>query len=275
MKSETLKLGGLDLRYVSNSGEQGGVPLLFVHGFPLSHKMWEEQLQHFGPRLPVIAPDLRGFGQSEAGAAGSISTMEMMAADLKALLDHLNVREVVFVGLSMGGYVAFEFYRKYPEQVSALVLADTRAQADTPEGKQTRYTQAAAAKVQGLEPVFNDFLPRYFSHEIYHTQPELIETTRAIMLENKVEGVTMAIPGLAERTDSTGLLPLITVPTLVIVGEEDVITPVQMSREMVEKLPNASFKLIAQAGHLSNMEQPEVFNRAIDEFLEANSTKTK
>jgi pimeloyl-ACP methyl ester carboxylesterase len=222
-------------------------------------------LKAFGAR--VIAPDLRGFGASEAGPPGPLS-MEQHADDLVALLDALNINEpITYVGLSMGGYVGFALWRRHPERVAAFVIADSRAAADTPEGRQSRLDLAAKAEtLKSPQPAIDAMLPRLLSP---HLRPGSLpeQLLKGMMHASSVRAVADGARGLGERAESYSTLPTISVRTLVIVGEHDILTPPEDSRQMAAGIPNASLVSIDQAGHMSNMENPEAFNAALLNFL--------
>ena len=260
-------VNGIRLAY-SDTGTGSPVALL-VHGFPLNRSMWDPQrgsLRSMGVR--VIAPDLRGFGASESGPPGPL-TMEQHADDLVALLDVLGVSEpIVFVGLSMGGYVGFALWRRHPERVRAFVFADTRASADTATAREDRLRIARLAEeFDSPQPAIDSMLPRLLSpHLRAGSLPERL--VRGMMAGSSAQAVANGQRGLAARADSSPTLSTITVPTLVIVGEHDVLTPPDESRLIAEGIPNARLVIIDQAGHMSNLENPEAFNDALLAFVE-------
>jgi pimeloyl-ACP methyl ester carboxylesterase len=260
------EVNGIRMAY-SDTGE-GSPVVLLVHGFPLNRSMWDPQLGSIraaGAR--VIAPDLRGFGASEAGPPGPL-TMDQHADDLVALLEVLQVAEpVVCIGLSMGGYVGFALWRRHPERVRAFVLADTRASADTPAGRQDRLDMARGAEaLNSPQPAIDSMLPRLFSP---HLRPGALPevTTRRMMAGSSARAVADGARGLAERPECFADLCTITVPTLVLVGEHDRLTPPEESVRIAELVPQARLVTIDQAGHMSNLENPEAFNEAVVGFL--------
>jgi 3-oxoadipate enol-lactonase len=252
------------IRLAFSDTADGAPVVLLVHGFPLNRSMWDPQrgaLRAVGAR--VIAPDLRGFGASEAGPAGPL-TMDRHADDLVGLLDALRVREpVVYVGLSMGGYIGFALWRRHPERVGAFVLADTRASADTPAARNDRQRIALLAEeLDSPQPAIDAMLPRLFSpHLRAGSLPEHL--VRGMMASTSPRAVADGQRGMAERPDSSSTLPSIGVPTLVIVGEHDVLTPPDEARLIAEGVPGARLVTIDQAGHMSNLENPEAFNEAL------------
>jgi 3-oxoadipate enol-lactonase len=254
-----------------------GPALLLVHGFPFDHSMWTHQMEALQQDYRVIAPDLRGHGQSEV-TPGPYS-MDLLAEDLYALLQSLGIEQVVLVGLSMGGYIAFAFWRSYPELVQALVLADTRATADTPEGRQNRQEMIEQVRAEGTRPIADQMVARLLSALTLEKKPAVVSHARRMILNTPVDGVVGALQGMAQRPDSTPLLETITVPTLILVGEEDTVTPPQAAAEMQAGIqsprrsdaPEVELVHIRQAGHLSPLENPEVFNLALREFLQKHA----
>jgi len=247
--------------------EGNGAPILFAHGFPLDHAMWRPQLDEFASSHRVIAPDLRGHGQSTV-TPGTVS-MERFADDLNGLLDELGVgRPVDFCGLSMGGYIAWQFARKYPQRLRSLVLCDTKAAADTPETVGNRYKMIDTLHAQGLKPIAEAMLPKLFAPATIENRPDIIEAARTVMLAADPEGVAAALRGMAERPDMTEFLKQVCVPTLVVVGSEDRITTVEDMRGIAATIAEARFVEVPQAGHMAPLEQPDRVNAVIRNFLE-------
>lgn len=258
------RINGVEIAYA----DQGtGTPILFVHGYPLNKTMWDDQVKGLSPRFRVVTMDLRGHGESEAPLW--FSTMEVFADDVCALLDHLKIGRTVLAGLSMGGYIALAFYRKYKNRVKGLVLADTRPQPDTPEGKQGRFTAAQTAHKNGAGAIADVMVPKLLSAQSVTGRPDLVQAVRQMITKTPVTGIAADLMAMAERTDSVALLPEITCPTLIIVGEQDKLTPPADAQLMAQKIPNAQLEIIPGAGHLSNIEQPEAFTAAVRKFLES------
>ncbi len=247
--------------------DQGdGIPLVLVHGFPLDHSMWNAQIDPLSQSSRVIVPDLRGFGQSSA--SDEKVTMERFADDLAALLDDLGVTEpIVFCGLSMGGYVAFQFQRKYASRLRGLILADTRALCDTPEMAAGRLQMADRIIQEGPGPLIDMMMPNLFAEATVNERPEVVESLRRVMMENDRLAIAAAARGMAERPDVTPMLSTIDCPTLVIVGELDTISPVEEMRQIAESIPDARLIEIAASGHMSPTEKPAEFNAAVVRFL--------
>lgn len=245
--------------------DQGtGFPLVFLHAFPLNRSMWVDQEKTLSSRFRVVTIDLRGHGESDAPLWHY--SLDQAADDVCGLLDHLSIRQAILVGLSMGGYLAFAFYRKYAERVNGLILADTRAQADTEDGKRARFEMAQIAYKQGPSAIADIMIPKLLSPATIETRPELVQRVRTMIEGNQVSGIAGDLMAMAERPDSIPFLQQIRCPTQIIVGELDGPTPPADARLMAERIPHACLAVIPGAGHLSNLEQPEVFNEAIRSF---------
>ena len=193
--------------------------------------------------------------------------MDRMAQDVALLLDHLGISRAVIGGLSMGGYVALAFYKQFPSRVRALILADTRAQADTEEGKQTRAQQAQKALAEGMAGIADAMLPKLLTPDTVSKRPEIVKRVRDMMLKTKPEGTVAALLGMAQRDDQTQLLPQISSPALIIVGAEDAITPVADSEKMHKAIAGSRLVVLENAGHVSNLERTEQFNQHLLDFL--------
>jgi pimeloyl-ACP methyl ester carboxylesterase len=245
-----------------------GRPLLFVHGFPLDHSMWLAQLDEFS-RLGyrTIAPDLRGFGRSELGA-GPV-TMARYADDLNRLLDALGVTEPIdYCGLSMGGYIGWQFWSRFASRLVGLVQCDTRAVADTPQGKIGRAELADRVTKIGAQAAADAMMPKLFGPDAARLAADRVERTRRAILDNPTAGICEALSGMAERPDVTPLLPQIRTPTLLVAGEHDGISTPDEMRGIAAQIPNAQFAVIPAAGHMSPLENPSAFNAALKSFLD-------
>ena len=260
----TTRVRGIEMAY-EVAGE--GPPVVLLHGFPFNRSLWHEQIEALSSNHRVIAPDLRGFGESEVGPGPA--TMEEMAQDVAALMDHLHVNRAVLGGLSMGGYVSFAFCRLFPLRVGALILADTRPQADSDEARLNREQLAARALSEGMAAVADAMLPRLFAPQTHAEQPEVVARVRDMIFATKPEGAAAALRGMAARRDHTYFLPEILAPTLIIVGSEDALAPPKDAELMHREIRGSRLEIIAGAGHVSNLEQPADFKRALTEFLRA------
>lgn len=257
--------------YFTENGEPGDMPVLFVHGFPFSGAMWDLQLEALGRRYRTIAYDIRGLGRSEIGDGQY--TIEGHVDDLVGLLDHLEIDKTVIVGLSMGGYIALRALERNPERFLAAVLCDTRSEADDNAGKLKRATGAAAVKRDGAAVFAESFVPAVFAPESLRTTPEAVKLIRNIITTTSPQAIAGHLIAMACRTDTTASLASIGIPTLIIVGEADTLTPPRLSQAMHERIPGSVLHQVPGAGHMSNLENPEFFNARLLEFLERISAK--
>ena len=262
----TFTYDGLSVQYLDEGG--GDRVVVFVHGFPFRASMW-------APQIPVtieggcraIAPDLPGFGGSSVPAERSAYSIDGYADLVAALTGELGLGAVVLVGLSMGGYIALAVARRHPEVLAGLVLADTRADPDSPEGRQTRSDQQAVVEERGdVAPLVDSLLTRILA-EAGPRHAEVRATLGDMMRSTAPAAWIGALEAMKQRRDQTDLLPSISVPTLVVVGEHDGLAPVDVAEAMAKSIPGARLEIVPEAGHVSNLENPEVFNRVLSEFL--------
>jgi pimeloyl-ACP methyl ester carboxylesterase len=251
--------------------EGPGPAVVLLHGFPLGRAMWKEQVAAIGSMYRVIAPDLRGHGESPAPDGDY--TIDEMADDVIELLDTLGLDvPVVAGGLSMGGYVALSLAERYPDRLRALLLMDTRAAADSPEALANREELAQAVlKAGNPSPAIEAMIPRLFSPWFVENRPELVAPLRRVMERNSARGVVGALRAMAARPDRTHVLAGIRVPTLVLVGEEDAITPPVELQAMADAIPGARLEVVPRAGHLAPYENPPVANGVILRFLDEHT----
>ena len=272
MEKYSIRRGKLS---VWNSG--AGNALLLIHGFPFDHAMWGPSGGRLAAEFRVIAPDLRGFGgsvkpggeekgegESQRKPAGQVVVeMESFADDLAELLDALGEKKAILCGLSMGGYIALRFVEKYSEKLSGLILCDTKTAADSPEAARNRLALAANIFKTGTDPLPEQMIPNLLAAERIENSPETVDFLRQMILRQPPEGIAAAARGMAVRGETTALLEKIRVPTLVLRGTEDKLSPRAVMSEMAEKIPNAEFVEIPGAGHLPPLEQPEAFADAV------------
>ena len=261
-KSTKTLVRGIEIAY---DDVGSGPSVVLLHGYPFNRSMWRDQLVELQQNHRVIIPDLRGHGES--AVAQSPATMERMAGDVASLLETLNISRATIAGLSMGGYVSLAFYRLFPLRARALVLADTRAQADTEEAKQNREKQAEKALKEGMEGIADALLPKLLAAETVSARPEIVKRVRKMIVETAPEGAAAALRGMAQRQDQTSFLSRIIAPTLIIVGSEDTLTPAEDAEMMHREIGGSRLEVIKGAGHVSNIEKPEEFNRALIKFL--------
>lgn len=268
----------------ASDGSAGTV--VFVHGFPFDGSMWDRQLEALPAGWRGLAPDLRGFGRTEINhipdevstgrrIGGRVAlndepvlTMGRFADDVAALVDEQAGGSAVICGLSMGGYVAFELWRRHPHLVRALVLADTRSASDDDEGRENRLRTAQTVRSAGAEPVARAMVPALLAPSTRETRPDVVEHVRHMILGTDPATLIGALAGMAVRHDHSGELRHISVPTLVVVGEHDGITPPSDAQAMAQAIPGARLEVIEDAGHLSPLERPDAFNRILTGFLD-------
>jgi len=251
---------GMDIeinRIMIHYEEQGqGLPVIFIHGFPLNHTIWAPVLPLLKSQARLITPDLRGHGQSEAPA--SIYSMDQFAEDMRGLMDRLKIDKAVLIGHSMGGYISLAFARLYPERLAGLGLVSTQARTDTPERREARYDSAKAVSAQGTSFAANTLTPKYSDVS------DVREKVREMILNTPVNGVVGSLFGMAERVDSRETLRNMQVPTMVVAGEADALFPQEVMRELADLLPRTRWYPIPNAGHMPMMEIPERVAEAVD-----------
>lgn len=255
----------LDDIQLSYDDTGSGPAIVLLHGYPFNRSLWRDQVEALRDTHRVITPDLRGFGDSDSSEGPA--TMSQMANDVSGLLDALEISAATIGGLSMGGYVVLAFYKQFASRVRGLVLADTRPQGDTEENKQVRQKQAQQIMSDGMAGIADAMLPKLLTSETVSRRPELVKRVRDMMIKTKPAGAAAALMGMAAREDQTSMLSQIKVPTLILVGREDPITPVADSETMHNQIAGARLVVIENAAHVSNLEQPDVFNSELRSFL--------
>jgi 3-oxoadipate enol-lactonase len=246
--------------------EGAGPPLLLVHGFPLDYTMWRHQIARFAATHRVIAPDLRGFGRS--GVTPGKVSMAQFALDLSEILELLQEsRPVVLCGLSMGGYIAWQFFQNHRHQLAGLIICDSKASPDSSEAVRQRLESAEKLEQEGTRFLADAMLPKLFGEPLLKNPPAFVQETIEVMLRSDPAACAAAQRGMAEREDFRPRLSSIDVPTLIVCGERDAISPPSEMREIAAAIPGAKYVEIPRAGHLSPLESPEPVNEAIGEFL--------
>ena len=269
MSERTMGASSVDMLACEDTGAHvgQGTVVVLLHAFPLSSAMWRGQIEALQNEHRVVAPDLRGFGQSP-GWDDETPAIAFMADDVAALLDELGITEpITLCGLSMGGYVALAFAQKYPQRLRALVLADTQAAADDEAGRVQRDANIAFTREHTPLQVIERVLPRMVSETTKQQRPDALENVANIASAQTTQGIITGLQALRDRPDRSIELPGIAAPTLIIVGRDDGITPPDAARKMADAIPNAQLQIIEGAGHLSNLEMPEEFNEVLLKFL--------
>jgi len=246
-------------------GDPQKLPIILIHGMTFDHTTWNPQIHVLKKNYRVIAYDMRGHGLSDVGDGQY--TYKMFANDLIDLMDHLGIEKAVLCGLSMGGAVSIRTYEMYPDRIRALILSDTRSEADSNDTKEWREDSIELIKNNKLKTFTNNFLEATFAKDSFKSHPEAVELIRNIMLSSSPRGICGVLLAQAARTDMTHVLPKIKVPTLIMIGENDNFTPLSSSQMMNEKIADSELKIIPKAGHISNLENTLEFNRNLTEFL--------
>jgi 3-oxoadipate enol-lactonase len=244
-----------------------GPPVVLLHPFPAHHELWLPAANALISRYQVILPDLRGHGDSDAGDGPA--TMEKHAVDLARILDHAEVGRAPFAGVSIGGYVLFEFWRRYRGRIAALVLLNTKAPADSPEAKASRLQVAADVLERGTGPFFESMVPKLLGQTTRDSRPDLVDGALQMMRKMSPESVAQVQRGMAERPDSVPDLKTINVPTLIVTGDEDVLTGPPEAELMRQNIPSSELKVIRRAGHYSPWEQPGEAGQLLRRFLDS------
>jgi 3-oxoadipate enol-lactonase len=252
---------------ISYGHEGKGAPVVLLHPFPANHEFWVPVAQMLSSRYQLILPDLRGHGDSEIGEGPAL--MEKHAVDIARVMDDADVGRAAMVGVSIGGYALFEFWRKYRGRAAALILVDTKATADSPEARNARLQAANDVVERGTEPFLEALLPKLIGETTRKARPDLVETARKMMLKMSPEDISQVQRGMAARPDSVETLKTINVPTLVVVGDEDVLTPVPDAELMRQHIAGSQLQSIPKAGHYSPFERPEEAGRMLRQFLDS------
>lgn len=268
IRESRITVGERSMRYL----EAGtGWPVVLLHAFPFNADMWRPELERVPEGWRFIAPDLRGFGpDAPIAARDAVRTLDEMAADVRSLLDRLEIERAVIGGLSMGGYVTFALFRAAPDRFTGMILADTKPQADTPEGRAGRRAMIEAAQAGGSAAVADMMLPKLLGRTTQTRRPTLAPQVRRMIEQERVEGIVGALEAMIARPDSTPDLPRIACPALVIVGDEDELTPPAHAEMMQNHIPRSRLVVLPEAGHLSSLEAPDGFTLAMADFLASN-----
>ncbi len=253
-----------------NDVGEGSIPIIFLHGFPFNKSMWNDQLDTLKSEHRAIALDLRGFGKSTN--ENLKLSMDLYGQDLIAFLDKLKIDKAIICGLSMGGYIALNAMKNFPDRFKALILCDTQCNADSAEGKEKRYKTIEQIKREGTADFNENFIKSVFYPDSLKNKQEVVESLRNVVTANSKEAITAGLGALAERSETCTSLNIIRVPTLIICGREDELTPLAQSEYIQKHIDGSVLRVIANAGHVSNLEQPEEFNKYLTDFLDSLKT---
>jgi 3-oxoadipate enol-lactonase len=247
--------------------EGDGPPVVLLHPFPVNHQLWLPASRDLVSHYRVIVPDLRGHGESGIGEGPA--TMAKHAADLTRILDDADVGRAAMAGVSIGGYLLFEFWRQFRGRVAALILCSTKAQGDTPDGRNNRLKVAAEVLEKGTEPFIEGMIPKVFGKNTLEARPDLLDGAKRMMQKMSAEDISLVQRGMAERPDSVATLQTINVPTMVVVGDEDTLSPVADAELTRQNIAGSQLKVVPKAGHFAIWEQPEAVGGLVRKFLDS------
>lgn len=251
--------------YLHEQGRKDGLPIIFIHGFPFSSEMWKPQLTALPADFHAVAYDIRGLGNSDVGDGQY--TIELFVDDLFSLMDFLSLPSAILCGLSMGGYIAQRALQRNPERIKGLILCNTKSEADTNQAKINRARTIQLVKAQGVHVFAEGFLTQIFSEVTIQTKPEIVEQIRNIILGTSSLGLCGVQLALASRIDTTDLLPSVAIPTLLIAGQHDSFAPPAVMEAMHQSIRNSEFHVLPHSAHMSNLEDTELFNDILLNFL--------
>ena len=243
-----------------------GPPVVLLHPFPVDHEFWNPIVPALNARYRLILPDLRGHGDSDIGQGPAL--MEKHGRDLSRLLDEVGESKATFVGVSIGGYILFEFWRRFRNRVNALVICDSRPQPDTAEARANRLKAAAEVLEQGTGPFLEGMIPKLMGRTTLGNRPDLVDGARRMMTKMSPEDINLVQRGMAERPDSVADLKTINVPTLILIGGEDILSTPADGELMRQHVSGSQLKIIPKAGHYAPWEQPEAVGLVLRQFLD-------
>ncbi len=248
-----------------NDVGEGSIPIIFLHGFPFDKSMWQGQLDFLQSSYRLLAYDIRGFGKSTDEE--SHLSMDLFADDLIQFMNALSLDRAIVCGLSMGGYIALNALKRFPERFEALILCDTQCVADSAEVKEKRYQVMDEIAINGVTRFNEGFIKSVFHNDSLTTKKELVEQVSKVVFSNSKNSMMMGLAALAERSETCSTLNTITLPTLILCGREDEVTPLAQSELMNASIKGSLLRVLDHAGHVSNLEQPDEFNKHLLDFL--------
>lgn len=263
-EQKEITVGDVKMSYF-DEGSPTASPVVFIHGFPFDKSTWMGQLDLLKDEYRVIAYDVRGHGQSDSGT--ETFTISQFVSDLFLLMDSLEIKKTTLCGLSMGGYIALAASKQEPQRIASLILCDTQCAADTEEAKIKRKDTILAVEANGLKQYATDSLEKLFSKKSLTENRTVVSSIEETILQTPTETITKTLMALANRSETCLSMHAIKVPVLILVGAEDQITPPEAAQKMHKLIPQSELKIIEDAGHLSNLESPEIFNKHLQTFL--------
>jgi pimeloyl-ACP methyl ester carboxylesterase len=259
----SINVNSFDLSY-DDFGD-GSIPIIFLHGFPFDKSMWEGQLDFLKNSYRVIAYDIRGFGRSTDEETPL--SIDLFGEDLILFMNKLNIEKAILCGLSMGGYIALNVMKRFPSHFHALILCDTQCISDTAEGKEKKYKMIDQIESNGVNDFNEDFIENVFHKDSIINKKQLVDELRTVVFSNSKHIITKGFLALTERSETCSSINKINIPTLIICGREDQVTPLIQSEFMNKNIKGSLLQILSDAGHVSNLEQPQAFNKYLGEFL--------
>jgi 3-oxoadipate enol-lactonase len=263
IKDLSVVVNGITISYEDTGGDQ--MPVIFIHGFPFNKSSWQPQIDFLKQHYRVIAYDIRGFGQSTLG--DEVTSIDLFATDLVQFMDTLRIKKAIVCGLSMGGYILMNAVSRFPDRFEAIILSDTQCIADSNEARDKRYKTIDQIEAKGLDEFAAGYVKNMFTVNTLENKKEIVDEVKQIILSTSPKTITATLKALAQRRESCTLLKHLSVPALILCGKEDTVTPLSQSELMFNTLKDAKLHTIDNAAHLSNLEQPEIFNEHIHNFL--------
>lgn len=268
MHRQYLHVGNRTIAYFDSApGDAEAPAVVLIHAFPLSASMWEAQFKSVAPGWRVIAPDLRGFGGSTIEQESDAPSIDDYAVDVIDVLKELNIASAVIGGCSMGGYTTFAVLRKAPKLARALLLVDTRASADTSEGRANRRAMLALLDREGASGIAREMTPKLLGKTTIDERSDVESNIRRLIKQQSAPAIRGALLRMMDRPDSLTTLHAVSVPTLIVVGEEDTLTPPADSQKMADAVAGSQLVALPRCGHLANLERPDAFNASVNDFL--------
>jgi 3-oxoadipate enol-lactonase len=265
VKASDIQIAVNDMTTCFDDFGKGNIPIIFIHGFPFNKSSWQPQMTYFKHKHRVIAYDIRGFGASTAG--NETPSMTQFADDLVQFMNRMQIEKAIVCGLSMGGYILLNAVQRYSNRFEALILCDTQCIPDSEITRDKRKQTILDVQADGLKTFADGFIKNVFTETSLKNKNNWVKTIKDIILATPIATITGALSALAERSETCSALKEISVPTLILCGREDTVTPIAQSEVLRSEIENSVLHIIENAGHLSNLEQPEVFNKHITSFL--------
>jgi pimeloyl-ACP methyl ester carboxylesterase len=262
IKEHRIHVNGITISY-DDKGK--GMPIIFIHGFPFNKSAWQPQLEYLQKFYRVIAYDIRGFGNSTLG--DEVTSIDLFATDLVQFMDALKIQKAIVCGLSMGGYILMNAVSRFPDRFEAIILSDTQCGADSAEAREKRYKTIEQIEARGIDEFAANYVQNIFTKKTLENRKEIVEEVKNMILSTSPRTISATLKALAERRESCNLLKRVSVPAMILCGKDDTVTPLSQSELLFNTLQGSRMHTIQNAGHMANLEEPEIFNDHIHTFL--------